>query len=158
MFVSSYSNRRINAVCNCCLLQIFGALFSTEPADKLPGIYNFLINCTQIAADSMESFPRQYAPWKDGCYLDAPLDGKLTQPASNMNVVNFKLMVPRAVGVAVVVGSIGSEWVMLKKDEKDNWEGEVDMEKVLGTNARVSVCAAYEGSPDTYSTLLEYTI
>jgi len=67
------------------------------------------------------------------------------------------MMVPRAVGVAVVIGSVGSEWVMLKKDGKDVWKGEVDMAKVWGTSARVAVCAAYEGSADTYSTLLEYS-
>jgi len=66
-------------------------------------------------------------------------------------------MVPHGVGVAVVIGSVGSEWVMLKTNGKDIWEGEVDMVKVWGTNARVAVCAAYEGSADTYSTLLEYS-
>jgi len=67
------------------------------------------------------------------------------------------MMVPRALGVAVVIGAVGSEWIMLKKDGKDMWEGEVDMAKVWGTSARVAVCAAYEGSADTYSTLLEYS-
>jgi len=66
-------------------------------------------------------------------------------------------MVPHAVGVAVVIGSVGSEWVMLKKRGDDTWEGGVDMAKVWATNARVAVCAAYEGSADTYSTLLEYS-
>jgi len=64
------------------------------------------------------------------------------------------MMVPHAVGVAVVVGS---EWITMKKDEKAMWEGKVDMAKVWGTNPRVAVCAAYEGSADSYSTLLEYT-
>jgi len=63
-------------------------------------------------------------------------------------------MVPHAVDVAVI---IGSEWVMLKKDEEDTWHGEADVAKVSGTSARVAVCAAYEGSADSYSTLLEYT-
>ena len=66
-------------------------------------------------------------------------------------------MVPRAVSVGVVIGSVASEWVMLKKGEADTWQGEVDMAKIWGTNTRVAVYAAYEGSPDTYSTLLEYT-
>jgi len=111
-----------------------------------------------MAADSLESFPQQYAPWKDGCYLHTPLSGKLTQLASDENLLGFKLGVPRAVGVAVVVGSTGAEWVMLKKHEDDDiWEGEVDLAKVWGTNTRVAVCAAYEGSADMYSTLLEYS-
>jgi len=102
----------------------------------------------------VESFPQQYAPWKDGCYLHAPLDRKLTQPTSKENLVDFKLVVPQAVGVAVVVGS---EWVMLKKGGENIWQGEVDMVKAWGTSGRAAVCAAYEGSAETYNTLLEYT-
>jgi len=106
----------------------------------------------------VQCFPQQFASWKDGCYLHAPLDGKLIQPASKENLLGFKLMVPHAVGVAVVIGSVGSEWVMLKKHRDDQtWEGSVDMAKIWSTNARVAVCAAYEGSADTYSTLLEYS-
>ena len=63
---------------------------------------------------------------------------------------------PHAVGVVVIVGPAGSEWILLKKNEEDMWEGEVDMAKVWGTNTRVAVSATYEGSADTYSTLLEY--
>jgi len=136
---------------------VFGALFSPETPESLPGIYNFLVDCTNTAADSVESFPVQYAQWKDGCYLDGPLDGKLTQPSSKENHVSFKLKVPHAVGVVVIVGPAGSEWILLKKNEEDMWEGEVDMAKVWETNARVAVSATYQGSADTYSTLLEYT-
>jgi len=139
------------------LLQIFGAPYAPEVAETLPGIYNFLIDCTETASDSAESFPQQYAPWKDGCHLHSPLSGKLTQPESGENVVIFRLGVPRAVGVAVVIGSVGAEWVMLKKRKDDIWESEVDLAKVWGTGSRVAVCAAYEGAADTYSTLLEYS-
>ena len=105
----------------------------------------------------MENFPQQYAQWKDGCYLHAPLSGKLTQPASKENLLGFRVGVPRAVGMAVVVGSVGAEWVMLKKNEDNVWEAGVDLAKVWGSGTRVAVCAAYEGSADTYSTLLEYS-
>jgi len=138
----------------CILLQIFGAPFTPAVAESLPGIYNYLVDCTKTAADSADSFPQQYAPWKDGCYLHAPLSGKLTQSASGENVLSFKLGVPRAVGVAVVVGS---EWVTLKKHDNDIWEGEVDLAKTSATGTQVAVCAAYEGAADTYSTLLEYS-
>ena len=129
---------------------------SPEAPESLPGIYNFLVDCTQTAADSVQSFPVQYAQWKDGCYLDGPLDGKLIQPSSKKNLVSFKLRVPRAAGVAVIVGPVGSEWILLKKNDNDMWEGDVDMAKVWQTNTRVAVSATYEGSADTYSTLLEY--
>jgi len=124
--------------------------------ESLPGIFNFLIDCTESATDLVESFPQQYAPWKDGCYLHEPLNRKLSQPASEDNLLGFKLAVPRAVQVAVVIGSAGTEWISLKKNENNVWQGEVDMAKVWGTSARVAVCAAYEGSTETYSTLLEY--
>jgi len=135
--------------------------FTPQTSESLPGIFNFLVECSGAAADRVETYPRQYAPWKDGCVLYSPLDGKLSPgPKSGEgNTVGFKVAVPRAVAVAVVVGTVGSEWVMLKQrgQEEDAWEGDVDLMKVWNSVARVAVCAAFEGSADTYSTLLEYT-
>jgi len=105
----------------------------------------------------VERFPQQYAAWKDGCYLYTPVNRKLTAPTFTESLVSFKLRVPCAVSVAVVVGSTGSGWAKLGKHDDDVWEAEVDLSKVWGTGGRVAVCAAYEGSADTYSTLLEYT-
>ena len=62
---------------------------------------------------------------------------------------------PLAASVAVV---IGTEWVMLKKDSASgSWSADVPMEKHWTKN-RLAVCAAYDDSSDSYSTLLEYQI
>jgi hypothetical protein len=137
---------------NYASLQVFGALYTPEPAESLPGIYNFLISCRHGAGHTSEVvYPRQYAAWRDGCYLYEPLDGCL---AESKSPVHFKVMVPQAASVAVVVGS---EWVMLDKDEEGKWSGDIQMQKQW-VGKKLSVCAAYDSSTDSYSTLLEYSL
>jgi len=134
------------------VLQVFGALYTPEPAESLPGIYNFVINCGKTSPGSAAAvFPRQYAAWRDGCYLHEPLNGQLSH---TNRPVQFKVQVPQAASVAAV---IDSEWVMLEKND-DIWIGEVSVEKYSGSDKKVSVCAAYDSSTDSYSTLLEYKI
>jgi len=57
----------------CVQFQLFATLQST---DQLPGVYAYLINCKQTVGD-MLPFPKQFGPWKEGCYLYEPLEGMI---------------------------------------------------------------------------------
>jgi len=140
-------------------LQIYAVEFN-NPSDNLPGVYNFLINCRNTLVSGVP-FPKQYAPWKDGCYLYEPLDGHL-QPnrptqgsASSYQHVMFLLVVPRATSVMVV---IGEEWLPLTEEQQGQWRGEVQMDQFWGTARKVTVCVSYDNPPDSYNSLLEYSM
>ncbi len=137
--------------------QVYGALYTPEPAESLPGIYNFLIDYTTATGltDSVQpvnTFPRQYASWRDGCFLLEPVDGQLVR--SN-EPVQFKLIAPMAASLAVV---IGAEWIMLNREEDGTWSGNVPLDQYWNSKTKVSLCAAYDSNSDSYSTLLEYTM
>ena len=101
-------------------LQFFG-LPITDQSESLPGIYNVLIHCRNTVVD-LAPFPKQYAPWKEDCYLHEPLEGHL-QPnrptqgsaSSYQNVFFFRMSVPKATSVAVVVGG---EWFPLEEEQE----------------------------------------
>ena len=57
----------------CEQFQLFATLQSAA-SESLPGVYAYLINCKQTVADTLP-FPKQFGPWKDGCYLYEPLEG-----------------------------------------------------------------------------------
>jgi len=46
-------------------------------SESLPGVYAYLINCKQTDGD-MLPFPKQFGPWKDGCYLYEPVEGMVS--------------------------------------------------------------------------------
>lgn len=81
----------------CCniILQVYGLPFS-DPSENLPGVYNYLINCTKTSPN-VGAFPKQYGQWKEGCYLYEPTDGHLQQnraskgSAPTFNQVYFKV-------------------------------------------------------------------
>jgi len=45
--------------------------------ESLPGVYAYLINCKQTVGDTVP-FPKQFGPWKEGCYLYEPVEGMLS--------------------------------------------------------------------------------
>ena len=51
-------------------LQIYGIPMS-DKRQELPGIYNYLINCRQVM-QAVFPFPKQYAQWKEGCFMAEP--------------------------------------------------------------------------------------
>jgi hypothetical protein len=139
--------------------QLF-AVPQKEATESLPGVYTYLINCHQTS-DTLLPFPKQFGPWKDGCYLYEPLEGHL-QPnrpskgsASSYDHVYFKMDVPKARNVAIVVGS---EWTQLKQEQPGLWMGEVLMEKHWQKERKATVCASFGATATSYSTLLEYSI
>lgn len=125
-------------------LQIY-ALPVSDDSKTLPGVFNYLINCTR-APKPVQPFPKQYAQWKEGCYLYEPL----TIPNAD-GTVNFKAVVPKGKQVAVTVNDT---WTQLKNAGSDVWEGAVKIVK----NSRVTLNVNYGGDESKYSTLLEYNL
>lgn len=142
-------------------LQVYALPFS-DPSENLPGVYNYLINCAKVPAKPIQ-FPKQYGQWKEGCLLHEPLDGHLQQNraskglASSFNHVYFKVDVPKANSVAVVVGE---DWTQLEMQGGPGspWEGEVNMERCWGRELKVALCANFGSVKASYSTLLEYSL
>ena len=61
----------------CEQFQLFATLQSAA-TESLPGVYAYLINCQQTVGD-MLAFPKQFGPWKEGCYLYEPIEGTVME-------------------------------------------------------------------------------
>jgi hypothetical protein len=66
--------------------QIF-ALPTSDESKSLPNVFNYLIDCRR-ALKAVYPFPKQYAPWRDGCYLQCPL---VLNSSSRLSNVQFKV-------------------------------------------------------------------
>jgi len=136
------------------------ALPFDDSSENLPGVYNYLINCKMTLA-TLNGFPKQYGQWKEGCYLYEPHDGDLSPnrqvkgSASSLRNVYFKVAVPNANSVAVV---IGEDWTQLEKKTGNTWEAEVEMDKHWGKSNKAALCANFGTVKASYSTLLEYSV
>ncbi|XP_041369562.1 hillarin-like [Gigantopelta aegis] len=132
--------------------QIF-ALPASDESRQLPGVFNYLINCTQ-ATKPCHPFPKQYAPWLEGGFLYEPL---YLSRDNQLNNVHFKLKIPKAESVAVTVDG---DWQHLQKTgEADVWEGNVSLEKIREkTDPKVSLNANYGGDQSKYAVLLDYKL
>ncbi|OWF40191.1 uncharacterized protein LOC110464099 [Mizuhopecten yessoensis] len=126
-------------------LQIY-ALPVSDESKTLPGVFNYILNCPRISKP-VHPFPKQYAQWKEGCYIYEPLvvskDG-LNRGAS------FRVVVPNAKAVAAVVNE---EWTQLDNKGNNLWEG-----KVKGSADKMTLNANFGGEESKYSTLLEYNM
>lgn len=131
-------------------LQLY-AIPARDPSQQLPGVYNYLINCQKATRPSLP-FPKQYAQWKEGCYMWEPLT--LHKDVSGPTV-NFKIGIPKAEAVAVVADN---DWVHLQASQPGVWEGKVPLDKHYGKGVKVTVNANYGGDRTNYATLLEYNI
>lgn len=138
-------------------LQIY-ALPQSDDSQNLPGVFNYLINCTSRPGSSAVPYPDQSGKWKEGCYLHEPLEGKLLRHSAFKGsdtrtlIVHFKVDVPKARSVAVVVDE--SDWTKLDKKSSGSWEGDVKMEKLI---SKVTVCANYSDEEGNYNVLLKYS-
>ncbi|TPP62440.1 putative tgc transglutaminase/protease domain-containing protein involved in cytokinesis [Fasciola gigantica] len=143
--------------------QIYALPFS-EPGESLPGVFNYLLEATQVHRGrngQVMPFPQQFAQWKEGCYLYTPLDGVISPASSNggsisgqSDTVSFRVSVPRAHAVAVVVGD---DWTHLGK-VLDRWEGQVSLKLHWGRERQLALCANYDNGDGNYGTLLEYRL
>ncbi|CAG5116913.1 unnamed protein product [Candidula unifasciata] len=129
--------------------QIFG-LEAADQSKSLPNVYNYLIH-VKDALRPAYPFPKQYAQWKDGCYLYSPL---VLNAKTSLAKVEFKVYVPNAKAVAVVAAG---EWFHLTK-HGENWEGTVGLSKHRGKDVKVTLNANYGSDETKYATLLEYII
>lgn len=126
-------------------LQIY-ALPVSDESKTLPGVYNYLLNCPTISKP-VHPYPKQYAQWKEGCYIYGPL----VVSKNNLNSgVSFKVVVPKAKAVAAVVNE---EWTQLENKNGDVWEG-----NVKGDADKLTLNANFGGEESKYSTLLEYSM
>ncbi|KAK6174351.1 hypothetical protein SNE40_017646 [Patella caerulea] len=130
--------------------QIF-ALPKSNESKSLPNVYNYLIHCKQ-ALKTVYPYPKQFAIWKDGCYLYEPL---MLNSSVRLRNVNFKLLVPKANAVAVVVEG---EWFQLEKKGDDIWETKIDLDKWKGKDTKLTLNGNFEADETKFSTLLEYRL
>lgn len=137
--------------------QIYALPYS-QPGESLPGVFNYLIEATQINRNrngQVMCFPQQFAQWKDGCYLHTPMDG-IFYPSLNgtLDTIPFKVQVPQAHAVAVVVGD---DWTHLKS-VNDLWVGQVCLKSYWNRETQLALCAKYDAQDGNYGTLLEYQL
>ena len=128
-------------------------LFARKAEDKetsLPNVYNYLIRCDQALCPAVE-FPKQYAQWKEGCYLKEPF---CLSKDMCLNDVKFNVIIPNAKAAAVVADG---EWFHLEK-KGNHWEGNVDLSRFKGKDKKVTLNANTEPDETKYATMLEYCI
>ncbi|KAF8568784.1 hypothetical protein P879_06788, partial [Paragonimus westermani] len=137
--------------------QIYALPYS-EPGESLPSVFNYLLEVTQVhrnRSGQVMCFPQQFAQWKEGCYLHSPLDGILSPGQHTGDLVPFRVTVPTAQAVAVVVGD---DWTHLTQ-MGDRWEGQVPLKSHWGHERQLAVCANFANTVDgNYGTLLEYVL
>ncbi|KAH3856025.1 uncharacterized protein LOC127871145 [Dreissena polymorpha] len=129
--------------------QIF-ALPAQDDSKTLPNVYNYLINCVRALQPAFK-FPKQYAQWKDGCYLHEPLVLHKDAPLRN---VFFKVIIPGANAVAVVADG---EWFHLEK-KGNHFEGKANLEPFKGKDTKITLNANCGSDESKYSTMLEYRL
>ncbi|XP_053406913.1 uncharacterized protein LOC128559422 [Mercenaria mercenaria] len=129
--------------------QIF-ALSENDESKSLPNVYNYLINCTQ-ALTPVFPFPKQYAQWKNGCYLHKPLVLHKEMPLRD---IFWKVVIPDAKAVAVVADG---EWFHLEK-KGNHFEGSSNLDPFKGKDTKVTVKANFGPDESKYSTMLQYNL
>ncbi|XP_055889727.1 uncharacterized protein LOC106068554 isoform X1 [Biomphalaria glabrata] len=124
------------------------ALPRDEAGPNMLGVYNYLIYCPGSFGNN--PFPKQYPPWKDGCYLYEPLSlpRGIRDPS-----VRFKVLIPRARDVQV---KVGEEWNPLQQSEPGVFEGNVDFSQGYPSGAKAKINVKFAGN--NYNTLLEYSL
>ncbi|KAA0189488.1 hypothetical protein FBUS_06688 [Fasciolopsis buskii] len=127
------------------------ALSFSEPSESLPGVFNYLLEATQVHRGrngQVMPLPQQFVKWKEGCYLYTPLDSVIS-PANSTGVgsssaqsdmIPFRVSVPRAHAVSVVVGD---DWTHLGK-VLDQWKSQVSLKLHRGRERQLALCANYD--------------
>lgn len=132
-------------------LQLY-CLPAADPSKSLPNVYNYLIHCTR-ALQPVYPFPKQYAQWKDGCFIEEP---RVLHTNSKLTNINWQVKVPNAKAVAVIAEG---EWHHFEDRGHDMWTAKFDLDKYRGKNSKVTLSANFQGAEESkYSTLLEYLL
>jgi len=129
--------------------QIF-ALEAGDESKSLPNVCNYLINCVR-ALHPVFPYPKQYAQWKDGCFLHEPL---VLHKEANCKSVFWKVIIPNARAVAVVANN---EWFQLDK-VGNHWEGTFNLDQFKGKDTKVTLNANTGDDEKKFSTMLEYKL
>uniref|UniRef100_A0A0B7AF40 Transglutaminase-like domain-containing protein n=1 Tax=Arion vulgaris TaxID=1028688 RepID=A0A0B7AF40_9EUPU len=140
-------------------LQIY-AMPQSDPSQQLPGVFNYLINCRAVT-QAVFPFPKQYAQWKEGCFMYEPgvIPTNRGPHAQQVQLdrlppkVNFRVSIPKAEAVAVVAGQ---QWTHLDRQQGDEWAKTVEVVDLYGQDTRLTLNANFGGDKTSYSTLLEY--
>ena len=122
----------------------------------------------QLAGDASEQqlaplqpFPKQFAQWKDSCYLHEPQNGVLHTGDMRGGQLRMRLFIPKAQAVSAVCGE---EWFALNNAGDGMWSSDLELaplfqalaaQKKLG---KLSVCANFGAAKASFSTLLEYAM
>ena len=117
------------------------------------------------AGELSAPFPKQFAPWREGCYLYEPLDGLIARPASGEKL-QFALEVPRASKVVVIAGDDWTQLQQLSAAEAaanplraTAWLGAVALDKAFDKKiGKLCVVANFDVEKPAYRTLLEYSL
>lgn len=130
-------------------LQLF-ALLLPDDSKTLPGVYNYLINCSRIST-AVVTYPKQFAQWKEGCYMVSPRN---IDPNTSLANTKFEVFIPNAKSAAVVADG---NWTHLDQNAAGMWEGCVNLDAYRFKDAKVTLNANY-GDDNKFSTLLEYKV
>ncbi|KAK3095037.1 hypothetical protein FSP39_009493 [Pinctada imbricata] len=122
----------------------------TDNSQQIPGLFNYLIHCKNTVKEAL-AYPKQYGFWKEGCSMLQPLT---IEPSLHTVLVPFKVRVPRAATVAVVVNK---DWTALSLGEDGVWEGEIQLEGNQEPT-KIVLVASYGDDELRFATLLEYNI
>ncbi|XP_055889743.1 uncharacterized protein LOC106068552 [Biomphalaria glabrata] len=142
-------------------LQIY-AMPQADPSQQLPGVFNYLINCKGVT-QAVFPFPKQYAQWKEGCFMYEPgvIPTNRGPHAHQVQLdrlpgkINFHVSIPKAEAVAVVAGQ---NWTHLDRLQGDEWAKQVEVAGLYGQGVKVTLNANFGGDKTSYSTLLEYVL
>jgi len=142
-------------------LQMY-AMPLSDPSQQLPGVFNYLLNCRAVT-QAVFPFPKQYAQWKEGCFMFEPgvIPSNKGPHADKVNLsrlsgqVNFRVSIPSAQAVAVVADQ---SWTHLERLQGSEWAGVVDISGMYGRGVKITLNANFGEDKTSYSTLLEYVI
>lgn len=126
------------------------ALPHDDDSKSLPNVLNYLINCVR-ALHPVFPFPKQYAQWKEGCYLHEPL---VLHKDAPLRRVFWKVVIPGAKNVAVVVEG---EWFQLEK-KGNHFEGHSNLEPFKNESPKITLNANFGPDESKFSTMLEYSL
>ncbi|XP_021365523.1 uncharacterized protein LOC110458235 [Mizuhopecten yessoensis] len=131
-------------------LQLF-ALPVSDDSKYLPNVFNYLIHFTR-AMQPVYPYPKQYAQWKEGCYLNKPL---ILHNEATLTNIQLSVHVPRAKGVAIVANV---EWFHFENRGGPVWEGTLSLDHLWGKNPKIILNANLSDDETKYCTLLEYKL
>ena len=100
----------------------------------------------------MYPFPKQYAQWKDGCYINEP---KVLHEGCKLTNINWSVHIPKAKQVAVVADG---EWHHFENKGGPEFEGKCSLDHLRGKNKKVTLNGNFGTDESKFTTLLEYHI